>query len=314
MFRPPAAYLVGLICLLAGGGCAARVPYQYGHFRSDQALAIPPDLAGGEVEFGKPHKVLDGIARVIGLPARVVGLNKKINNHEVSLATIAKLRTYLAQNDLSDVMIYVNCYDPSEQWRRLKENQQIGAGWRYSLGALSVVSYTLLPGRIFGGDEYNPYTNSLYLNSDVPAIALYEGAFAKNVHRHKWRGTYTAFSGLPGASLVRGSHEVGDVLGYAQVQHDWPTERQAYYVLYPQVGAQTASLATPIVPVWWAVPMVGLGGAAVGHVTGRMVAHHREGQVDPTALAESDEGEEEPDDDELPPPGGVELATPADSP
>ena len=52
---------------------------------------------------------------------------------------LAKLRSYLDQNDLADVSIYVNCYDPKEQWHRLKENKRIGAGWRYSLGTLSMV-------------------------------------------------------------------------------------------------------------------------------------------------------------------------------
>ncbi len=320
------AQWIGLVCLLTGVGCAAAVPYQYGHFEPDSSSDSPAEPAGASVEFGKPNKTLDRIARVVGTPARIIGLNKKINSHEVSLATLATLRTYLDRNDLDDVAIYVNCYDPKEQWHRLKENKRIGAGWRYSLGTLSMIGYTLLPGRVFGGDRYNPYTNSLNINSDVPAIALYEAAFAKDVHTHnKAPGTYVFLSGLPGVAIFRRGHEVGDVLGYARVQQDWETERQAYHVLYPQVGAESVSIAGIAMPVWWAVPILGVGGAAAGHVTGRMVAAHRATEIDAAAPAKPDkpltdtnatyvEVDDGSDYVDPGPPGGVTVASPADAP
>ncbi len=170
---------IGLLYLLTSLGCAAVVPYHYGHFQHDLPADAPEELNGPSVEFGKPIKTLDRIASVVGLPEKIVGLNKKISNHSVSLDTVAKLRSYLDQNDLADVAIYVNCYDPKEQWRQLRENRRVGAGWRYSLGTLSLVSYTLLPGRVFGGDSYNPYTNTLNIDSDVPAIAILEAAIGQ---------------------------------------------------------------------------------------------------------------------------------------
>jgi hypothetical protein len=282
------AQWIGLLCLLTSIGCAAAVPYRYGRFRTE---GLPDELAeqtGPSVEFGKPNKTLDRIANVVGLPDQIVGINKKINNHAVSLDTVAKLRSYLDRNDLADVSIYVNCYDPKDQWRRLKENRRIAAGWRYTLGTLSLLEYTLLPGRVFGGDNYNPYTNSLSISSDVPAIALYEAAFAKKVHYQKLPGTYAALTGLPGVSLVRLSQQLGDVLGYAQAQHDWDTERQTYYVLYPLFGAESASIAGVVMPAWWAIPALGAGGAVVGHATGRMIAAHRATQVDASAPDASD--------------------------
>lgn len=42
----------------------------------------------------------------------------------------------------------------------------MGWGWRYSIGMLSWLQYTLLPGRLFGGDHYNPYSNTISLYSD----------------------------------------------------------------------------------------------------------------------------------------------------
>ncbi|HEY1785423.1 MAG TPA: hypothetical protein VGG30_07730, partial [Pirellulales bacterium] len=145
-------------------------------------------------------------------------------------------------------------------------------------------------------------------------IALYEAAYAKDLHGHKLPGTYAVLSGLPGIAIFRRSHDVSDVLGYAQAQNDWETEQQAYHVLYPQVGAETASIAGPVMPVWWAMPILGMGGAAAGHVTGRMVAAHRASQIEKASkaepLADSSADPDAPHDEkDAEPPGAVQLTS-----
>ncbi|HEX3870486.1 MAG TPA: hypothetical protein VHV77_08625, partial [Pirellulales bacterium] len=227
---------------------------------------------------------LDRIGWVVGLPKRILPLNSKVDNHHISEKTTAKLVAYLEENDLGDVNVYVNHYDPRGQWQRLRQNESVGAGWRYSLGTFSWLKYTVLPGRIFGGDDYNPYTNAIYVNSDVPAMALKEGAAAKDVHTRVYPGSYVAVTGLPIFSQRRSIQNANDVFGYAQEHHDWELERQAYHVLYPQIGSEVASVGTPLVaPVgWWAAPAVGVTGAAVGHVTGRTIAKRRDAEVHAT--------------------------------
>ncbi len=150
-----------------------------------------------------------------------------------------------------------------------------------SFGTLSVVGYTLLPNRVFGGDTYNPFTNSLYLDSDVPAIAMMEAAYAKRIHAQKLPGTYVAAAIIPGVGLARQCRAVGDVLGYARAEHDWEIERQGYQVLYAQVGAEAGTYAVLVTPVWWAAPVMGAGGAAAGHAAGRMIAARRMKEVEP---------------------------------
>ena len=63
-------------------------------------------------------------------------------------------------------------------------------------------------------------------------------------------------------------------------------------------------------PVWWAMPILGMGGAAAGHVTGRMVAAHRASERDAPAKEKLSEAPAD-DDWEAAPPGGVEIAAPA---
>ena len=274
---------IGGLLLLAHFGCAAA-PYRYGQFQGANSDPVRCVV----IEVGKPNATLDRIAYVAGMPARMLAMNSKVNRHQLSPETTEKLTTYLEKNDLADVYVYVNHYDPSSQWRRLRENTRIAAGWRYSLGVLSFVGYTVLPGRIWGGDRYDPYTNSLYLNSDVPAIVLHDAAFAKDIHTRKLPGSYAAINSVPGLSLWHESYAVGDVLGYARAEGDWQTEREAYCVLCSRMGVESTSVASPFVsmmlggPVFpmLAGPALGLGGAAVGHVTGRTLAARRAAERD----------------------------------
>ena len=266
------------VCLIAGlvtgYGCAGGPSsYHYSRFRPTDSTDDAP--AKVSVVYGTPRKRLDGVARALGTRDRLLSMNSKVDKHAVSPATIGKLKTYLVENDLTDVKVYVNHYDPKLQWKRLRKNSLVAPGWRYTVGVLDMAHYTLLPGRIFGGDYYSPYTNSLYIYSDVPAIVLHEAAFAKDIHSRKLRGSYAAVNELPVASLWRHSRGIRDVLGYARAKRDWDLERSTYQVLYPRTGVEIATAGAPLMSVWWGGPLLALGGAAGGHVTGRSMAAYR---------------------------------------
>lgn len=252
---------------LAGSGCAAT-SYRYGRFhpREPEGVSREPVV----VEYGRPHKTLDRLGWLVGLPDRVFTLNPKTDNHDTSPETIDKLRAYLEQNDISDVYVAVNDYNPKDQWRRLQENHRISPLWRYTAGTANWLGYTLFPNRVFGGDEYIPYTNTLIVSSDVPSLLLAEAAYAKDVRGRRFPGCYAAINDLPVLSLWRHSRATSDVLSYARDQGDWETEQEGYHVLYPEIGSTTFGPASHFVPV--AGPFLSAGGALVGHAAGRSVA------------------------------------------
>lgn len=259
------------VWLLSGLGCATT-PYRYGHFDTPPSETSKPlEVA---VDYGQPQPTLDRIGWWVGLPTRIFPLHPGVNNHQVSDETTEKVATYLRENDLTDVYVRINQYDPTSEWRRLRENRRIAPGWRYSFGVLSMMHYSLLPGRVFGGDWYNPYTNSLYINSDVPAILLHEAAYAKDIHSRQRPGTYAAVNHIPLLCLWRQTVCVNDILGYAQANRDWELEKQTYHVLYPLIGAHTTMAVSPLAPFGYE-PILGLGGAVVGHAAGRTIAARR---------------------------------------
>src|SRR5579863_10459651 len=200
------SWIVFLICGLEAifiGGCASG-PYQFGRgWQNAQfATSSSQDPASQlEIAEGRPNKFADGIGWVLGIPGKLLLWDRRVDNHCVTPATTEAVARYLQQNQLNDACLRINQYAPGEEWMRLTTNREVGAGWRYTLGTLSLVGYTLLPGRLLGGDHYNPYTNSVYIYSDVPALALESAAYAKDVHAREYPGTYAAVNQLPVASL-----------------------------------------------------------------------------------------------------------------
>ena len=233
-------------------------------------------------EYGEPNKTLDKIGYVVGFPARLLTMNKNVNNHHISPETLDKLRVYLEENDITDVYVVVDKYDPKDQWKRLRENDRIAPFWKYSVGAITCAGYTILPNRIFGGDRYNPFTNTLNLSSDVPAMVLAEAAYAKDIHGQSHPGAYASIvNDLPFLTVWRQVRATNDVVGYSRVKGDWPTEKQAYCVMYPQMGVGCIGPAGTFVPV--VGPFLDLAGAVGGHVVGRSIAAIEESRRPKTA-------------------------------
>jgi hypothetical protein len=270
-------YLIAALAVF-GPGCAS-LPYQYGKFQTS-----PPQEV--VVRYGEPGPRLQRARRFVSAPARLFHLPER---KTPSPETLDKLKAYLRQNDLTDVPVYVNCYEPKEQWRRLRENQSIAAGWRYTAGALGVLGYTLLPGPVFRRDSYSAYTNTINLNADGAAIALSEAAGAKDLHEQKMPGTYLAVNSLPVVGLWRQCRIASDLTSYAQEQKDWELERATYRHVYPRLGSEGMGAATLVVATaWWKSPIFNLAGAGAGFATGRTVEAIRERQIKSDIVPKSD--------------------------
>lgn len=231
-----------------------------------------------EFEVGRPHKFIDGAGWVLGVPRKLFLWDRRADNHQVSEDTQASIAQYLATEGLDSVKVRVNQYAPGDEWRRLAANKKVHAGWRYTVGALSTLSYTLLPGRLFGGDAYNPYTDSVYLYSDVPALALEQAAYAHDVHERERPGTYATLQSLPLIGLWHEIHNKQDIHEYL-AKYGSPSEQaEAHRILNPQLGSEVGEQIGSVVP--GAGLPVQLTGVVLGHALGR----HRASQI-PTEAA-----------------------------
>ncbi|MBI5245232.1 MAG: hypothetical protein HY922_16340 [Elusimicrobia bacterium] len=287
--KPASRGFIRLLFPLALGGLlacgCATAPYHYGRNLESPGSALEPGEP--QVERGRPQWLLDGLGHYVSsLPSKLVLWNWKIENHNISPETEEKLKHYLEDNDLRNVKVRLNQYAPGSEWRRLFRNRTVGAGWRYTLGILSVAMYSAFPGRVFGsllpmsaGDHYNPYTNTLHVYSDHPAIALHEAGHAKDFAPRKHKGTYAFLGGLPLLPLYVEAQASGDVFGYYRDKREIEDEKSGYKILYPAYCTYAAgeSLRWPslfmVVPTWVSYA-VSAGVVIPAHIVGRVKAAH----------------------------------------
>jgi hypothetical protein len=133
------------------------------------------------------------------------------------------------------------------------------------MGSLSVLGYTLLPGRIFGGDNYNPFTNSVYVYSDISALGMEAAAYAKDVQARRYPGTYAAVNAIPAVSIWHETINTQDTLEYIQAHGTPEEQQQAFAILYPNYGISFGGAVGSLIGV---APVFEVGGALVGHLSG----------------------------------------------
>ena len=278
--------LLGLIFvgLAMGAGCRILAPQAIDNSEQNiaQELLQANTLA---IERGERRVVLDSVGWVVGIPSKLLLWDHRIDNHNISEQTESAIAQYLASNELEHVKVRLNQYRPWEDAKRLTKNRTMAWPWRYSIGTFSVLGEALIPGRIFGGDHFNPYTQTIHLYSDVPAIALHEGAHAKDFSRRSYPGTYAAAYGLPIVPLYHESVATRDVIAYSQQTENPDLERQAYNVLYPAYGTYVGgAIGTVLPPVSFPAYY---GSVILGHAAGRWQASSVETVASETTASET---------------------------
>jgi hypothetical protein len=249
--------------------CGVLRPLGIHRVRNNLPTSLTPD-SEPIVERGKPRPVIDAFGWVWGVPSKIILWNRRIENHNISPETEQRLVEYMEENELYDVKARLNQYRPLDDWRRLVRNKSVAWPWRYTFGVVATAGETIFPGRLFGGDHYNPYTATIHLYSDVPAIALHEAAHAKDFSNRRYPGTYAALYTLPVVPLYHERVATNDVLEYAESRRDLELLRESRHVLYPAYGTYVGSAAGSVIGQFH-TPLYAAGVLA-GHAAGRYEA------------------------------------------
>jgi hypothetical protein len=254
---------LGLMVLTISAGCA-RLPYRYGeNLITQDDAALGPDET--QFERGRRAPVIDTVGWIVGIPGKILMFDRHVSNHDVSPETEEKLQEYLAKNDLDKVKVRVNQYDPLGEWSRLGRNKSVGWPARYTLGTLSVACYTVFPGRIFGWDQYNPYTNTIYLYSDVPSMAVYEGGYAKDFAGREYKGWYSLAYEVPVVNLWHHGKASNDAMGYLQENASEQETKEGYRTIGPAYAINASRGLGSVANVPVVLPAV-VAGHAVGQI------------------------------------------------
>ena len=257
-----------LLALLAMTAFAALLRGQ------EESSSSAPSTTGAvannrsQFERGQPHKIVDSIGWVFGIPKKIILWDRRAVNHRVSAETEQRLAAYMDANGLVTTKVRINEYDPVGEWRRLAANKEVGAGWRYTVGAFDTLGYTLFPGRVFGEDGYNPYTDSVYVYSDISCLAEEQASYAKLIRAHSHPGTYVAIVSLPFVQLWPEKQSKTDVLDYTLASGTPDETTEATHIFYAEYGAEVGGQASVLLGA--GIPLT-LAGAGIGHVAAKTI-------------------------------------------
>lgn len=289
-----------LLPLLIATACA-KTPYAFApETESELTLKLRPDEP--QIERGRPNAWIDGFGHYFfSLPTKLLLLNWKVDDHDIPPEVEQALATYLHANGLCHTKVRLNQYAPGAEWRRLFRNREMPAGWRFTLGILSVSFYTIFPERLFagfpfigGGDHYNPFTNTLSLYSGSRPIALHEGGHVKDILRKRnrhWQGAYAGLRSVPilglGFALWQEGVATSDALGWDLATAGSRESKSAYRTLYPAYGTYVGGAAQSVAVFFvdgWIPYVVPYGAVVVGHLAGQtraLFVRERAGGLEP---------------------------------
>ncbi|NCC52244.1 MAG: hypothetical protein EOM20_13645 [Spartobacteria bacterium] len=267
--RRCAAFLLAVLLVFSVSGCATK-PYRIGSPINYIEGYVMPE-GEPQIVYGRPNGFLDASGWIWpgSLMSKLILWNYKVDSHKISPETVEILEEYLDLNDLRNVKVRINAYSVRDEWRRTFRNKAVGAGWRYTLGFWSWLMYTIMPQRFFGGDNYNPYSNTINIYSDIPAILLHEAGHAKDFTKREWKGTYAFMYMLPFFALYPEALATSDALGYLRAYQPLLLQKQGYNVLFPAYGTYIGGNIGQWIAYPWNYAAYAAG-VIPGHIVGRI--------------------------------------------
>ena len=236
--------MLTLLMAFGSSGCATFNAYQ----QVSQPV-IRHSSAQGQVQVqrGQPRPIIDAAGRFFGLPNRIAIGDSRVDNHDISPETELEIVNYLEQSGLNSVMIRSNQYAPGDELKRMIANDKIRPFWKLTFGSYNLLKYTFLPGRITGGDWYNPYSDSLHIYSDNPILGISQATYAEDIRSRVNPGAYAAIKDIPLAGL--GHETTSTKLAIQWYEQKSPENFQdAQDILFPKYGASVGGQLASFFP------------------------------------------------------------------
>ena len=286
--------LGGLLCSVPISflGCASD-SYRYGFDNPNLANQPISEESSATLLVGGEKPRIDQIEKIVQTPRRMIRKLFRLPIPDPDESATQREQAllladgYLASNGISDLNIDVRVYDPKLQWQRLNENERISPLWKFTGGTIGWLRYTILPMRAFHTDHYDPFTNTLHLNSTRPLQALYESSLAKQYRKQRHLGPAKAGTGaygmlqyVPFVPLYHNIKASSDVVTFAHVHLNEDLESELYPMVYSRLGSTVVSETLSVVTVspsapFYTTPLLRVSGGIFGRLTGKAVMLER---------------------------------------
>ena len=228
---------------------------------------------------GTPMPFVDTLANVLAVPNKILFLNADFESHQIDDAVEDSMRGFVAFHDIQGVRIRLNEYTPLGELWALLANGRVFIGLRLTIGLLSWLAYCLNIGRLFGGDHYNPFSDSVNMYSNSKSIALHELGHVLDFRRRTFPGLYALVRMLPIVSLYQEYLASLYAVLYLREVGDVDEEMRAYRLLAPAYSTYVFGALVEWFPST-VIRSLMLPVILAGHVLGEGVAQHRAATID----------------------------------
>lgn len=192
------------------------------------------------VEIGSSQPVIDRVRNILSIPDKLLLGSYAVKSGALSEENLQLVKKYLHKHHLHDVYVSVNQYKPFAVWHRVFTNPKTSFLAKVLFGTPSSLLETLAVTKLTGilGDHYNPLSNTLYLFSNHPALALHECGHAKDANSRKNPILYQALNYFPVFSLYQEYLASAYAIEYLKKKK---LDSQAYRLLVPSFATFIAS-------------------------------------------------------------------------
>lgn len=161
-------------------------------FASSEQVSTPGKIDEIDIQVGSSSVVKYSIRNVLSIHLKLLLWNSQINSGNVSKEIIDKVREYLHDNNLSDVNVYVNQFNPKQLWHRTFSNPKTSLLSKCTIGLADCIMSCIM-----SGDYFNSSSNSVNILSNDLGIALHECGHAKDFSSRKNPSLYAVSRAIP---------------------------------------------------------------------------------------------------------------------
>lgn len=223
---------------------------------------------------GRPMPFVDTLANVLAIPNKLMLLSADFESHVISEEIEAEIERFIDEHDLHHVHVRLNEYDPLGELWRLLTNRRVSLPLRLLFGPLLWLVYVLNIGRLFGGDHYNAFSNTVNLYSNHLSIAMHEMGHALDFARSEIPGLYALVRFVPGISLYQEYLASRYAVEHLRRHGMHEEELRAYRVLFPAYSTYVFGTFVDLFPSaatrWALFPFI-----IAGHLVGNSYASSR---------------------------------------
>ncbi len=188
------------------------------------------------------------------------------------------LNEFLEKNELELVEVKIQQETPKEDWKKLQENESVNPLIKYSLGSINWVESVVVRPSFWGINRYDPFTNTLHINSNDPVAILEELSTAKIIKSKKNPGAYALASKIPFISIYTQKQKTNEVIAYAKETQDWELEKATYRQMYPKI-LDGSDMVASLFASFYIGPAITLTGVTIGYAAAEWEIAQREPEV-----------------------------------